>query len=97
MMKIILSILLFLSILSGDIVMHIIQYEDMDISLIESPMEGESEKEVEESSKEESKIKVVFLHGAFNGKEIVSLAESPYHFPLSNSFLEYFSPPPDLS
>lgn len=70
---------------------------DGNINLVESPMEGESEKEVEENSIEESKIKVDLIEKLIKDEITVSPSKTPYCHHFSAIYLDFFSPPPELS
>lgn len=84
-----------MSILSSDVILEVVFFDDYNSMIIDNVLEGESEKEVEEDTKEESKLNVKYLidYPEVRNHEMQSNIYS--YFQLSGPHIEHFSPPPD--
>lgn len=97
MIRVILSSIFFVSILSSDVILEVMFYDDYNITISDTPMEGESEKEGQEDTKEVSKINVNSLFDLYEASDRKLQSNTHFYFQLSEPHLEHFSPPPEYS
>jgi len=97
-MKLLTAIFLLLSIVSTDIVLHLVSSIDHEILLLDNKAENEkdSEKEGENESERDKELTESKIKSLIFNYEIQTSAFNPKHFLLGDSIIEIPLPPPDF-